>query len=156
MRRCNGIVGRGSLLYHGKQPEWYVDIVNCQLSEGNYSHWFGTNDRHSGFQSINIIGNGNSGMNIGTLLRRNHLSDFSYIRTSPGGNPNSVTDVIIDDNTIRIAKNAISLGGTGSQTSNVLIHNNHYSNVEQRVEANVNLNSKAYLILNDGISPVLK
>lgn len=156
MRRCNGIVGRGSLLYHGKQPEWYVDIVNCQLSEGNYSHWFGTNDRHSGFQSINIIGNGNSGMNIGTLLRRNHLSDFSYIRTSPGGNPNSVTDVIIDDNTIRIAKNAISLGGTGSQTSNVLIHNNHYSDVEQRVEANVNLNSKAYLLLNDGVNPILK
>lgn len=82
MTRCNGIVGRGSLLYR-KQPEWYIDIVNCRLKEGNYSHWFGIDDRgHSGHQSINLIGSGGTGMSIGTVIRRNVLSEYSYIRTS--------------------------------------------------------------------------
>lgn len=155
MRRCNGVVGRGSLLYHGKQPNWYIDIVNCEFREGLYSHWFGTDDRgHSGFQSINLIGNGGSGMNIGTLIRRNKLNEFSYIRTSPGTNPNAVTDVIIEDNNFNIAKTAIFLGGAASNTSNVLIHNNHYRDVEKQVEANKGLNPSSYLILEDGVTQV--
>jgi hypothetical protein len=155
MRRCNGIVGRGSLLYHGKQPNWYIDIVNCDFAEGNYSHWYGINDRgHSGNQNINLIGSGGSGLNIGTLIRRNTLRDYSYIRTSPGGNANAVTDVIIEDNSITLAKIAISLGGSGSQTSYTLIHNNHYSEVEKQVESK-NLKT-ANLILNDGVIPAKK
>jgi len=151
MRRCSGIVSRGSLLYHGNQPNWYIDIVNCNLSEGNYSHWFGIDDRgHSGAQNINLIGNGGSGMNIGALLRRNTLSEFSYIRTSPGASPNSVTDVIIEDNSFMIAKEAIRLGGTVNHTSKVLIHNNHYRDVEKQVSLNNGLIPSNCLILNDG------
>ena len=157
MRRCNGIVGRGSLLYHGKQPNWYIDIVNCEFREGLYSHWFGIDDRgHSGFQNINLIGSGGSGLNIGTLIRRNKLNEYTYIRTSPGANSNAITDVIIEDNSFNIAKTAIFLGGLSSHTSNVLIHNNHYHEVEKQVEANKGLNPSSYLILEDGIKQVIK
>lgn len=135
MTRCNGIVCRGSLLYSGKQPEWYIDIMNCRLEDGNYSHWFGIDDRgHSGAQSINLIGSGGTGMSIGTLIRRNVLSEFSYLRTSPGGNPDAVTDVIIEKNSFNIAKTAIKLGGTATNTSGVLIHANEYENVSTRLE----------------------
>ncbi len=154
MTRCNGIVSRGSLLYHGKQPNWYIDIVNCELKEGNYSHWWGIDDRgHSGFQNINLIGSGGGGLSIGTIIRRNKLSQYSYMRTSPGGNPNAVTDVIIEDNSFNIAKTAISLGGTGTNTSNVLIHNNHYTEVDKRLDTNVKPTS--YLVLDDN-TPVKK
>lgn len=157
MQRCNGIISRGSLIYNGKQPNWYNEIVNCELKEGNYCHWFGIDDRgHSGFQNINLIGSGGSGLNIGTLVRRNKLSDFTYIRTSPGASSNSVTDVIIEDNSINIAKNAIFLGGSASHTSNVLIHNNHYNDVEKQVNSNPGLNSSGYLILDDGLIPIEK
>ena len=157
MRRCNGIVGRGSLLYHGKQPNWYIDIVNCEFREGLYSHWFGIDDRgHSGFQNINLIGAGGSGMNIGTLIRRNKLNEFTYIRTSPGASPNAVTDVIIEDNSFNIAKTAIFLGGSASHTSNVLIHNNHYKDVEKQVEAGPGLSRASYLIFGDGITSGVK
>lgn len=149
MTRSNGIVGRGSLLYRGKQPEWYIDIVNCRLKEGNYSHWFGVNDRgHSGYQSINLIGSGGTGMSIGTLIRRNALSEYSFIRTSPGGNPDAVTDVIIEDNSFNVAKRAIFLGGTARNTSNVLIHNNKYNEVDVRLETNVS--PDGYLVIDDG------
>lgn len=151
MRRCSGIVSRGSLLYHGNQPNWYIDIVNCDLREGNYSHWFGIDDRgHSGAQNINLIGTGGSGMNIGALLRRNTLGEFSYIRTSPGASPGAVTDVIIEDNSFSVAKEAIRLGGSASHTSNVLIHNNHYRGVEKQVSLNNGLDPSGCLILNDG------
>jgi hypothetical protein len=155
MNRCNGIVGRGSLLYHGKQPNWYIDIVNCEFKEGNYSHWWGIDDRgHSGFQNINLIGAGGSGLNIGTLIRRNKLADYSYIRTSPGANANGVTDVIIEDNSFNIAKTAIFLGGMATHTSNVLIHNNHYREVDKQVEVNKGLLPSSYQVLDDGVSPV--
>jgi hypothetical protein len=150
MRRSNGIVCRGSLLYTGKQPNWYIDVVNCELRECNYSHWFGTEDRgHSGFTNINLIGAGGAGLNIGTLLRRNRLSEYAYMRTSPGANANAVTDVIIEDNSFHIAKLAIQLGGTGSQTSYTLIHRNHYTEVDKQVEAE-GLKPSSYLILDDG------
>lgn len=154
MRRSNGIVSRGSYLYHGKQPNWYIDIVNCEFTEGNYCHWFGAGDNHSGYQSINLIGTGGSGMNIGALIRRNRLHDFTFIRTSPGAESHSVTDVIIEDNSILTAGNAIFLGGSGSSTSNVLIHNNHYKDVTKQVTTHASLLSTNYLILDDGISPV--
>lgn len=149
MRRCNGIISRGSMIYNGKQPNWYIDIVNCELTEGNYSHWFGTNDRgHSGNQSINLIGSGGAGLNIGVLLRRNELSDFSYIRTSPGADSNAITDLIIEGNSFNTAKTAILLGGTAFQNSNVFIHNNDYVDVDERVSAK-NLNPEAYLIMGE-------
>ena len=150
MKRSNGVVGRGSLLYHGKQPNWYIDIVNCSFTEGNYSHWWGIDDRgHSGYQNINLIGAGGSGLNIGTLIRRNQLSDYSYIRTSPGANANGVTDAIIEDNSFRIAKTAIFLGGSATHTSNVLIHHNHYQEVDKRLETK-GLPESSYLVLDDG------
>ena len=133
-----------------KQPEWYIDIVNCRLKEGNYSHWFGIDDRgHSGHQSINLIGSGGTGMSIGTVIRRNVLSEYSYIRTSPGANPDAVTDVIIEDNSFDIAKNAILLGGNATNTSGVLIHNNRYNEVDKRLETNVNKDS--YLVIDDNL-----
>ena len=148
MTRCNGIVCRGSLLYSGKQPEWYIDIVNCRLEDGNYSHWFGIDDRgHSGHQSINLIGSGGTGMSIGTLIRRNILSEFSYIRTSPGGNPDAVTDVIIEKNTFDIANTAIKLGGTATNTSGVLIHANTYKDVSVPLETS--LSSDSYLVVGE-------
>ncbi|AXY72810.1 hypothetical protein D3H65_01985 [Paraflavitalea soli] len=149
MTRCSGIVSRGSFLYHGKQPNWYVDIVDCELREGNYSHWFGTGDRHSGNQSITLIGNGGSGMNIGTLVRRNKLYDFSYIRTSPGVEPGAIADVIIENNNITTAHTAIQIGGAGNSTSNVLIHNNHYSDIEKAVEINPGLQRSTYLVMDE-------
>lgn len=153
LKRTNGIVSRGSYIYQGKQPNWYIDIVNCKFTEGNYTHWFGVNDRgHSGYQSINLVGSGGSGLNIGTLIRHNDLADFSYIRTSPGANPDAVTDVVIEDNNFRIAKTAISLGGSASQTSNVLIHNNHYEEVDSRLETPSRLDKNSYLVLEDGVS----
>ena len=156
MRRSDGIVCRGSLLYHGKQPSWYNDVVECELREGNYSHWYGTGDQHSGYQSINLIGSGGAGLNIGALVRRNRLYDYSCIITSTGKDPNSVTDVIIEDNSINTAKEAITLGGVGTNTSNVLIRNNHYGNVEKRVNANQGLKQASYMIMEDGASPVKK
>jgi hypothetical protein len=111
---------------------------------------------HSGYQSINLIGSGNAGLNVGALVRRNRLFDFSYIRTSVGTDPNSVTDVIIEDNSITNAIKAISLGGVNANTSAVLIHNNHYSNVQQQVDASQGLKQSSYMIMQDGALPATK
>jgi hypothetical protein len=152
MRRCNGIVCRGSVLYGGHQPNWYIDIVDCHLREGNYSHWFGTEDRgHSGYTNINLIGSGGSGLNIGTLLRRNELGDFSYMRTSPGASPDAVTDVIIENNSFTIAKSAIHLGGSARQSSYILVHHNQYKDVDTPVDTG-GLDPSGVLILDDGKS----
>lgn len=145
MRRCIGIISRGSLIYKGKQPEWYNDIVNCELSEGNATPKVAVKTKNPGYQSITIIGSGGVGMNIGTLVRRNKLSDLSYIRTSPGANPNAVTDVIIEDNSISTADKAIILGGSGNMTSNILIHNNHFRNVNE--EVNTGLKQESFQII---------
>jgi hypothetical protein len=152
MRRCNGIVCRGSVLYGGHQPNWYIDIVGCRLREGNYSHWFGTEDRgHSGNTNINLIGSGGSGLNIGTLLRRNVLSDFSYMRTSPGASPDAVTDVIIEGNSFTLAKGAIRLGGSARQSSYILVHRNRYTDVDVPVDTG-GLDPSGILVLDDGKS----
>ncbi|SEW43785.1 Pectate lyase superfamily protein [Chitinophaga sp. YR573] len=152
MRRCIGIIGRGSLIYKGRQPNWYTDIVNCELNEGNNNvPKMAIKTKVSSYQNINIVGSGGSAMNIGTLVRRNKLYDFSYIRTSPGANPNAITDVIIEDNTFTNADKAISLGGSGNMSSNILIHNNHYKNVNKQVDFNTALKPDSYLILQDGV-----
>ena len=88
-------------------------------------------------------------MSIGTVIRRNVLSEYSYIRTSPGANPDAVTDVIIEDNSFDIAKNAVLLGGNATNTSSVLIHNNRYNEVDKRLETNVNKDS--YLVIDDNL-----
>jgi hypothetical protein len=152
MRRCIGIIGRGSLIYKGRQPNWYNDIVNCELKEGNNNiPKVAVKTKVSSYQNINIVGSGGTAMNIGTLVRRNKLYDFSYIRTSPGANPNAINDIIIEDNTFTNADKAISLGGSGSMTSNVLIHNNHYKDVNKQVDVNTALKPDSYLILQDGV-----
>ncbi len=156
MRRSNGIISRGSLLYHGKQPNWYIDIVDCELREGNYSHWYGIDDQHSGYQSINLIGTGGPGLNIGALVRHNQLYDYSYIRTSPGAEPNSVTDAIIEDNSITTAPKGIMLGGGGSSTSSVLVHDNHYTDVAKPMDTNPGLKAASYLRMEDGKTPAGK
>ncbi|SFD50068.1 Pectate lyase superfamily protein [Chitinophaga sp. CF118] len=154
MRRCIGIIGRGSLIYKGRQPNWYIDIVNCELREGNNNvPKVAVKTKVSSYQNINIVGSGGIAMNIGTLVRRNKLFDFSYIRTSPGSNPNAITDVIIEDNSFTNADKAISLGGSSNMTSNVLIHNNHYKNVNKQVDFNTGLKPESYLILQDGLKP---
>jgi hypothetical protein len=107
----------------------------------------------SSYQNINIVGSGGTAMNIGTLVRRNKLYDFSFIRTSPGANPNAITDVIIEDNSFTNADKAISLGGSGNMSSNILIHNNHYKNVNKQVDFNTALKPDSYLILQDGVKP---
>jgi hypothetical protein len=151
MRRCIGIIGRGSLIYKGRQPNWYTDIVNCELREGNNNTpKVAVKTKVAGYQNINIIGSGGTAMNIGTLVRRNKLYDFSYIRTSPGANPSAITDLIIEDNSFTNADKAISLGGSGSVISNILIHNNHYKNVNKQVDVNTALKPDSYLILQDG------
>jgi hypothetical protein len=147
MRGCIGIAGRGSLIYKGRQPNWYTDIVNCELRGGTDTPKVAVKRKNSGYQSINIIGSGGIGMNVGTLVRRNKLYDFSYIRISPGANPNAVTDVIIEDNSITTADKAISIGGSGSMTSNVLIRNNQYKNVGKQVDFNPALKVGSYLIV---------
>jgi hypothetical protein len=152
MRRCIGIIGRGSLIYKGRQPNWYNDIVNCELKEGNNNiPKVAVKTKVSSYQNINIVGSGGTAMNIGTLVRRNKLYDFSYIRTSPGANPNAINDIIIEDNTFTNVDKAISLGGSGSMTSNVLIHNNHYKDVNKQVDVNTALKPDSYLILQDGV-----
>jgi hypothetical protein len=147
MRGCIGIVGRGALIYKGRQPNWYTDIVNCELRQGNASPKVAVKRANAGYQSINIIGSGGINMNLGTLVRRNKLYDFSYIRTSPGANGNAVTDVIIEDNSIANADKAISLGGTGSMTSNVLIHNNHFKDVNKQLDVNPALKAESRLVM---------
>ena len=77
------------------------------------------------------------------------ISEYSYIRTSPGANPDAVTDVIIEDNSFDIAKNAVLLGGNATNTSGVLIHNNRYNEVDKRLETNVNKDS--YLVIDDNL-----
>ena len=86
-------------------------------------------------------------MSIGTVIRRNVLSEYSYIRTSPGANPDAVTDVIIEDNSFDIAKNAVLLGGNATNTSGVLIHNNRYKEVDKRLD----VNKDSYLVIDDNL-----
>ena len=82
-------------------------------------------------QFLSEYGCGGTGMSIGTVIRRNVLSEYSYIRTSPGANPDAVTDVIFEDTSFDIAKNAVLLGGNATNTSGVLIHNNRYNEVDK-------------------------
>ncbi|WP_428329105.1 glycosyl hydrolase family 28-related protein [Mucilaginibacter sp.] len=150
MQRSGGIESRGALVYNGKQPNWYIDIDNCTLTDGNYSHFLGNNDNHSGYQSITITGLAGSGLNIGALVRRNTLSDFSFIQVVPGTTPRAISDLIVEDNTITTAVNAISLTGTGNNIASIFIQNNHYNGVTRQVDINKSLKVNDYLIQRDG------
>ncbi|MCF3111250.1 glycoside hydrolase family 55 protein [Niabella sp. CC-SYL272] len=147
MKRSGGIVSRGSSLYGGRQPNWYIEVLNCRLTEGNYSHWYGIDDRgHSGYQKIEVIGTGGPGMNRGTLVRGNQLDDFSYITTAPGRDPESIVDLVIEGNHFKKAKMAIEMGGDGISTKHALIHNNIYKSVEKRLHTHSNTLLKSVLV----------
>ena len=86
-------------------------------------------------------------MNIGALIRRNRLYDFSYISTSPGLGADAVTDVIIEANSFDIADRAIVLGGMDRSTSRVLIRRNRYREVGTRLSVSPHLADSGYLVL---------
>jgi hypothetical protein len=146
IKKSAGIVARGSYVNYGKQPNWYIDIVNCTLSEGTYTPVQGQNDRFRGFQQINIIGSGGAGLNIGTLVRRNQLTGQSYIKVSPGGEANDVQDAIIEDNKISGTQSGISMYGVGRVISNLFIHNNHFSGVGKQVDVTGGLRTEAFQV----------
>lgn len=126
MQRSAGIIGKGSYVNYGRQPNWYIDIVDCELSDGTYTPQVDQKDKFRGDQQINIIGSGCSGLNIGSLVRRNVLSGKSYIRVSPGGEINDVQDAIIEGNKVSGAKNGLAIYGVGRVVNNLFIHNNQF------------------------------
>ncbi|WP_440134491.1 glycosyl hydrolase family 28-related protein [Chitinophaga sancti] len=130
MQRSAGIVGKGSYLNYGRQPNWYIDIVNCELSDGTYTPQLDQKDRFRGEQQINIIGSGYTGLNIGSLVRGNVLSGKSYIRVSPGGEINDVQDAIIEGNKVSGAKNGLAIYGVGRVISNLFIHDNQFGTMD--------------------------
>lgn len=130
MQRSAGIIGKGSYLNYGRQPNWYIDIVDCELSDGTYTPQVDQKDKFRGDQQINIIGSGFSGLNIGCLIRRNVLSGKSYIRVSPGGEVNDVQDAIIERNKVSGAKNGLAIYGVGRVISNLFIHDNQFGTMD--------------------------
>ncbi|WPV67930.1 glycosyl hydrolase family 28-related protein [Chitinophaga sp. LS1] len=130
MQRSAGIIGKGSYVNYGRQPNWYIDIVDCELSDGTYTPQVNQKDRFRGDQQINIIGSGYSGLNIGSLVRRNVLSGKSYIRVSPGGEVNDVQDAIIERNKVSGAKNGLAVYGVGRVVNNLFIHDNQFGTMD--------------------------
>jgi hypothetical protein len=130
IKRSAGIVGRGSYVNYGRQPNWYVDILNCELSDGTYTPQTGQKDKFRGDQQINVIGSGGTGLNIGTLVRGNVLSGKSYIRVSPGGEINDVQDAIIEGNKVSGAANGLAIYGVGRVINNLFIHDNQLGTVD--------------------------
>lgn len=130
IKRSAGIVGRGSYVNYGRQPNWYVDILDCELSEGTYTPQTGQKDKFRGDQQINVIGSGGTGLNIGTLVRGNALSGKSYIRVSPGGEINDVQDAIIEGNKVSGAANGLAIYGVGRVISHLFIHDNQLGGVD--------------------------
>lgn len=130
MQRSAGIIGKGSYLNYGRQPNWYIDIVNCELSDGTYTPQLDQKDHFRGEQQINIIGTGYSGSNIGSLVRGNNLSGKSYIRVTPGGEINDVQDAIIESNKVSGAKNGLAIYGVGRVLSNLFIHDNQFGTMD--------------------------
>ncbi|WP_343670922.1 glycosyl hydrolase family 28-related protein [Chitinophaga sp.] len=130
MQRSAGIIGKGSYVNYGRQPNWYIDIVDCELSDGTYTPQVSQKDKFRGEQQINIIGSGYPGLNIGSLVRRNVLSGKSYIRVSPGGEINDVQDAIIERNKVSGAKNGLAIYGVGRVVSNLFIHDNQFGTMD--------------------------
>lgn len=130
MQRSAGIVSKGSYVNYGRQPNWYVDIVDCQLSDGTYTPQLDQKDKFRGDQQINIIGSGCAGLNIGSLVRGNVLTGKSYIRVSPGGEINDVQDAIIEGNKVSGAKNGLAIYGVGRVVNNLFIHDNQFGTMD--------------------------
>lgn len=130
IKRSAGIIGRGSYVNYGRQPNWYVDILDCELSDGTYTPQLGQKDKFRGDQQINVIGSGGTGLNIGTLVRGNVLSGKSYIRVSPGGEINDVQDAIIEGNKVSGAVNGLAIYGVGRVINHLFIHDNQFGTVD--------------------------
>lgn len=130
MQRSAGIIGKGSYVNYGRQPNWYIDIVDCQLSDGTYTPQLDQKDKFRGDQQINIIGSGCPGLNIGSLVRGNVLTGKSYIRVSPGGELNDVQDAIIESNKVSGAKNGLAIYGVGGVVNNLFIHDNQFGTMD--------------------------
>ncbi|MDF2926434.1 MAG: hypothetical protein K0R57_5348 [Paenibacillaceae bacterium] len=146
MTRGAGIHAWG-LVYGGYQPDWYVDIVDNEVVDGNYFHWYGINDNWSGASFIRATSQGSSTLNMGTLIRRNRVKDSTYIHLAGGNYPDGLKDAIVEGNRIEGSARGIVVEG---RINGVLLHDNTFAGVEEPLVIDpLDLDSGRVLIVQD-------
>ncbi|MDG0808633.1 OmpL47-type beta-barrel domain-containing protein [Cohnella rhizosphaerae] len=126
MTQAGGFNAWGRFLYNGYQPDWYIDVVGNTFVDGNYSHFYGINDRWSGSTTLRITAQGNDTLQIGTTVRRNQLKDASTISIAGGTPLSSMRDIVVGGNTIQDADKGISVFGG---VEGVVLDGNQFSGV---------------------------
>jgi len=111
--------------YYGYQPSWFCQLLDNQISEGNYYHWSSVTD-----SAIEVEGGGHppyaGPLTCGTVVRRNWLENNAQIKFS-----GVCRDIVVEDNRVENAERGIYVG---PQTTNVLVRGNEFVNVLREVE----------------------
>lgn len=120
--RMQGFRGLG-LWYHGYQPSWYCQFLDNHIREGNYYHWSSAEDSY-----VEVYGAVRPPLKgplcRGAVLRRNTLDNNAHIQI--GG---VCQDVVAEGNSVEHSAIGTFVSG---QSTNILLRNNHYSDVKQK------------------------
>ena len=131
LERCGGLGSYGRYVYGAYQPNWYNSLINNKIHDGNFFWYYGY-DAHSGLSYIEVRGVGReNGMNMGTLVRRNDLSENTCIKLDSGSDESSLMDLIVDDNTITGSERGIVFQTTQTSMEGVLISRTQFNDVKQ-------------------------
>lgn len=136
--RSAGIHTWGEKLYGGFSHMWYMSLINCRLSEGNYFHqhgWYenrGTRRRQPilpGYSFMTVLGNKIENMCIGFVVRNNEFRDdcLLFVDNRIDG---SVSDLIIDSNHFEDARCGIVIYNHPART---LLSNNTSLRVKELI-----------------------
>ncbi|MBD2847011.1 carbohydrate-binding protein [Paenibacillus sp. IB182496] len=135
-RQSQGIFAWARLVYGGNQQQWYTDIKNNVLADGNYSHWYGVEDNHSGPSTIKVTTQGNYTLTIGAMVRNNTLMENSALILNGGSTQQGMKGVVVSGNHFADTGTAITvLGGV----NDIVLSDNTYDTTAQELEVDSSL-----------------
>jgi len=121
--RMQGFRGLG-LWYNGYQPSWYCQFLGNEIIEGNYYYWSIAADA-----VLEISGDAPNQvfpgpLNIGTVLRGNHLFSNAHIRVAV------CRDAVVERNTIENSDLGILVT---NRNTDILLRENTFKNVKEEM-----------------------
>lgn len=117
--RMQGLRGLG-LWYFGYQPSWYCQFLDNEIAEGNYYHW--TDARDSVLEVFGAKESPYAGpLNIGSIIRSNHLLGQSHIRVA-----GTCRDALVEGNCVSHAEKGVFVS---QETARVLVAANQFDHV---------------------------